>query len=251
MRYRAVLFDLFDTLVRFDRTRLPEIRVDGTTVRSTAAHLLPLLAPHAPGLDLPRLYEALLWSWQEAERRRGADHREVRAEERFGLLLGRLGLEPSRLPAGVIEALITTHQRLLAGAAELPEGHRRLVRRLAARYRLAVVSNFDYAPTAHGILGALAPLFRTVVVSADVGWRKPKPVIFDVALAALGVRPAEALFVGDRAEIDVLGAKGVGMGAAWLNPEAQPCPAGVPAPDFELRALEELEPLLARPGGPR
>jgi len=32
--YRAVLFDLFDTLVRFDRDRLPAVRVNGREIRS-------------------------------------------------------------------------------------------------------------------------------------------------------------------------------------------------------------------------
>ena len=39
MRYAAVLFDLFDTLVRFDRERMPEIQINGKTVRSSAGML--------------------------------------------------------------------------------------------------------------------------------------------------------------------------------------------------------------------
>ena len=39
MTYRAVLFDLFDTLVAFDRTRLPELTIKGKVARSTAGKL--------------------------------------------------------------------------------------------------------------------------------------------------------------------------------------------------------------------
>jgi putative hydrolase of the HAD superfamily len=87
-----------------------------------------------------------------------------------------------------------------------------------------------------GILGR----FETVVVSDEVGWRKPRPVIFQRALAAMGLRPEECLFIGDRPEIDVAGAKAMGMGAAWLNPDRAPLPPGLPAPDLDISGLAEL-----------
>ena len=56
--------------------------------------------------------------------------------------------------------------------------------RSGERYRLAVVSNFDYSPTCLAILEreGIADLFETIVISDEVGWRKPKPVIFETAL---------------------------------------------------------------------
>ncbi|MBI3031579.1 MAG: HAD family hydrolase [Candidatus Rokubacteria bacterium] len=251
MTFSTILFDLFDTLVRFDRNRLPEVQIDGKGVRSTAGHLFPVLAPHAPGVDLPRFFEALIWSWQEAERLRAADYREVGAPERFALLFSRLGLDPGRIPADVLDALLSTHKRHLSQAAELPPEHLALIIRLAPRYRLGIVSNFDYAPTAHWILERerAAGLFQAVVVSADVGWRKPKPAIFEAAFQRLGIGPADALFVGDRADIDVVGAKAVGMAVAWLNPGGEAVPPGLPEPEYELKSLVELERILA-PGEP-
>ncbi len=247
MSFSTILFDLFDTLVLFDRSRLPEVQINGTTVRSTAGHLFPILVPHAPGVDLARFFEALLWSWQEAERLRAADYREVGAPERFALMFRSLGLDPARIPPEVLEALLDTHKRYLSEAAWLPPEHRAIVGRLADRYRLGVVSNFDYAPTARWILEreGMADLFEAVVVSADVGWRKPKAAIFEAALNRLGIRPRDALFVGDRIDIDVVGAKGVGMAVAWLNPSGEPVPPGLPTPDYELRSLAELGRMLA------
>ena len=68
--YRAVLFDLFDTLVRFDRERLPAVPLNGRVVRSTVGELHPILAAWAPQVTLEALYNALLESWQQAERLR-------------------------------------------------------------------------------------------------------------------------------------------------------------------------------------
>jgi len=54
------------------------------------------------------------------------------------------------------------------------------------------------------------PLFR-VVSSCEVGARKPDPEIFRQSAAVLGFRPEEILHVGDRWDLDVLGARAAGM----------------------------------------
>ena len=232
MAYRAVLFDLFDTLVYFDRNRLPLVEVNGRAVRSTAGHLHEVLRAHAPGVSLAAFVDALLGSWQEAERIRALDHREVPAPERFGLLFRRLGIEPASVAPALLAALLDTHRRELSKAAQFPEHHGPLLRRLARDHRLAVVSNFDYAPTALGILDAagVAELFVAIVVSDEVGWRKPKPAIFEEAFRRLEIGPRQALFVGDRPDIDLLGAQGVGMDVAWINRDREPLPSGIRAP---------------------
>ena len=247
---RAVLFDLFDTLVVFDRERLPLIHVNGRQVRSTVGHLHAILREYAPDVSLDACHEALSWSWRDAERQRAIDHREVPAPERFGQWLARLQIDPAACPADLVPTLLETHRRELSKAAEFPINHGVVLRRLAERFRLAVVSNFDYSPTAVGILEAagVTDLFDAVVVSDQVGWRKPKAVIFNVALEQLRLGPHEALFVGDRADIDVTGAHGVGMAVAWINREREPLPAGIAPPEFEITDLAELLPILGLDG---
>lgn len=246
MAYSAILFDLFDTLVSFNRERFPSIEINGRSVHSTAGRLHEVLSPYAPQVSLEACYDAMVASWQEAERLRAIDDREVGAPERFADLVRRLALDTAALPPGLAETLIETHRRELSRAAHFPPHHRPLLERLGGRYRLAVVSNFDYTPTALGILesAGVQHLFDVILVSDAVGWRKPRPDIFERALQALGVGPAAALFVGDRADIDVLGAHGVGMHAAWLNPGRAALPPGVDPPEFEIRDLAELEEIL-------
>ena len=241
-RPAAVLFDLFDTLVIFDRDRLPEITVNGRTMRSTAGRLHEVLAPFAPGVPLVEFVGALRESWEEAERVRSETHREVAAPVRFASLFRRLGVDPERLPAEAIPTLLHTHMRELARAVFLPAHHRTLLETLRRRHRLAVVSNFDYTPTARFVLEreGVAGLFETIVVSDEVGWRKPNRLIYERAMERLAIGPSEALFVGDRADLDVAGAHGVGMRAVWINRNAEPLPAGAPSPDFEIRDLGEL-----------
>ena len=248
MKPSAVLFDLFDTLVLLDRSRLPEVTINGKARRTTAGHLHRAFQPFAPDVSLEDFVDALFWSWQEAERIRGEAHREVTAPERFGMMFGRLGLGEGKaaLPPEALQILLATHMRELSKAVVFPEHHRELLRGLRKRHRLAVVSNFDYTPTARHVLEreGVADLFETIVVSDEVGWRKPKPVIFERALGLLAIGSGEALFVGDRADIDVAGAQGVGMASAWINREATALPEGMTPPEFEIRDLAELEAIL-------
>lgn len=242
MPYAAVLFDLFDTLVRFDRERLPQLTVRGRTVHTSAGQLHAILTREAPGVSLEACYDALIESWQEAERRRAIDHREVGAPERFQHFFRCLAVDPAACAAGLAERLIEAHRAELAKAAEFPAHHGPLLETLARRYALAVVSNFDYTPTALGILesAGVIELFTAIVVSDRVGWRKPRREIFDEALRRLGVGAADALFVGDRADIDVVGARAAGIDAAWLNPGREPLPPEIAPPRFEIRDLGEL-----------
>jgi putative hydrolase of the HAD superfamily len=247
MAYTALFFDLFDTLVRFERERLPVVEINGKTVRSTVGHVHAVLAAHAPQVTLAQTYAALAASWQEAERLRAIDHREVPARERFADFFRRLALDPRALPDGLDVALIDAHRRELAKAATFPAHHRPLLERLARGHRLAVVSNFDYTPTALAILDAagVRELFAAIVVSDEVGWRKPRADIFREAVRRTGAEPRQTLFVGDRADIDVAGAHGMGMGAAWINPDRDPLPPGIAPPHYEIRDLAELEDIVA------
>jgi HAD superfamily hydrolase (TIGR01509 family) len=245
-RYAAVLFDMFDTLVRLDRGRLPAARIGGREVRSSVPQLHPVAASALPGVGLETFYDAFLWSYQEADRLRADTHEEVPAQRRLELFYRRVGADPAAIPARVTETLLATHMACLAGAAEPMPGQGELLDWLRGRYRLAVVSNFDYTPTVRRILaeGGILGRFETVIVSDAVGWRKPRPDIFQRALAEMGITAAECLFVGDRPDIDVAGAKGVGMAAAWLNPARTPLPPGLPPPDLDLAGLAELRPAL-------
>jgi putative hydrolase of the HAD superfamily len=68
----------------------------------------------------------------------------------------------------------------------------------------------------------LAERLDATVFSSEVGVRKPRPEIFQVALERLDVPSKLALFVGDRLDADVRGARGVGMRtvqAMWFRAE--------------------------------
>ena len=84
----------------------------------------------------------------------------------------------------------------------------------------------------------LAQRMDAIVFSSEVGVRKPRPEIFRRALDELGVRAVNALFVGDRLDADVRGARDVGMRtvqAMWFRAEED----GAIEPDF--RAFTQFD----------
>lgn len=61
--------------------------------------------------------------------------------------------------------------------------------------------------------------FDFVVISSEVGVNKPSPEIFHLALRKANVHPHRALYVGDRLNIDVRGARRAGMQAVLIDRE--------------------------------
>jgi len=75
----------------------------------------------------------------------------------------------------------------------------------------------------------LQPYLDFKVTSAEVGYDKPRPEIFQAALNKAQVEPEQAIFVGDQYELDIVGARGVGMKAVLIDrnnyfPEITNCP---------------------------
>jgi 2-haloalkanoic acid dehalogenase type II len=83
---------------------------------------------------------------------------------------------------------------------------------LAETRTLALISNFDHPPHVHQILRetGLDSFFKTIVVSGEVGIKKPNPEIFRIAIKRTGLQADEVVHVGDTRE-DVDGAKAAGI----------------------------------------
>jgi len=214
-RYRALLFDLCETLVHFDDERLPLVEIAARPTRSTALAIHQAV-PGAPSIRFDDFYACLLAVTDEIAAARERDHREVTSRERFRRVLARLGAASG---PDVADRLVAAHMTLLADALVFPPHHRDVLDALAKTHRLAIVSNFDHAPTVYDLLkrDAIDSYFDAVVISGELGWRKPHRLIFDAALRGLGISAEDALFVGDNFELDVLGAARAGIAAVWYT----------------------------------
>jgi putative hydrolase of the HAD superfamily len=94
---------------------------------------------------------------------------------------------------------------------------------LHGKYKLAIVSNFAIPECVLKLLklGGIDKLFDVIVVSGAVNKRKPSPEIFNSTLKMMGVSADEAVFVGDTIDADIEGAKAVGMRAVYIERRVQ------------------------------
>ena len=204
---KAVLFDAGNTLLFLDHDRM------AAAVGAALGH----------PLDPARLAGAAGDAARAAVRARGVDR------DRARVYLERL-FTGAGVPAARMEEVRACLQRLHRENhlwCRLAAGTRQALDRLrAGGLRLGVVSNSDGRVEEALVAAGLRDCFDVVLDSALVGVEKPDPAIFRAALAALGVAPAEALYVGDLYDVDVVGARAAGMEAVLLVPDA----AG-PGPD--------------------
>lgn len=87
-------------------------------------------------------------------------------------------------------------------------------------------------------------LIDFVLVSEEFGVAKPDPAIFREALRLAGVRPTEAIFVGDSVEFDMAGAHAAGIPTVWINRQLRPWTESGPPPARQIHTLADLLQLL-------
>lgn len=104
------------------------------------------------------------------------------------------------------------HARLIPGTLDI-------LASLGRRYTLGLLSNFTHPPAARAILDhtGLSSHFQALIISGDLGLRKPHPGSFSALTRAMGVAPEQMLYIGDNPEADVDGASQAGIRPVWMT----------------------------------
>jgi len=152
-------------------------------------------------------------------------------------VLEAIGCAGTPTAAEVLRLFATYHEPIV-----LFTGVRETVERLSRTHALGVITN---APAWWNQRAKLTHLGLTrfvtyIVISGEIGYEKPDPRIFQHALALAGVRADEAVFVGDRLDVDIAGAKTAGMRAVWFNHWGGTLDPDVAQPDAVITHFAEL-----------
>ena len=244
---RAIVLDLFDTLVKWEPERLPLMELGGKQVRTTMPWVFPKMAELFGAAfnraDFIAVYTAVNQEIAEEREREGI---EITCHERFRRTLLRLELAAGRQAAEWAEVLTRAHMGAVREVTWAPAPRVAAVRRIAPHYRLGLLSNFDDSQCGREVLAdtGVAHLFEAVVISAEVRLRKPDRRIFEHMRERLGIAPNEILFVGDTPRDDVLGASGAGMKTVWISKGLPALPEGIPTPDLIIPDLADLPRIL-------
>jgi putative hydrolase of the HAD superfamily len=176
---RAVVFDLYDTLIRVD----PDART---------AHQAALAAR----LGADPVAFARAWAATSLASNRG----ELTTVERVHEVQALLGIADAETGAadGVAEAVAAEEHAFLARETRVAPGATDLLDALrASGIRTGILSNCSPSVEATLAASGLRPRADAVLLSCDLGLVKPERAIFEAALAALEVAADELVYVAD------------------------------------------------------
>jgi putative hydrolase of the HAD superfamily len=150
----------------------------------------------------------------------------------YSQLLSEIGLNDDAVREQLVSGI-----RNSANWDQIPPGTAEQLRKIAARYPMAVISNADGRIEDVLRRCGIADCFRTITDSGLVGYEKPHPEIFRHALKSMNAAPNESLYVGDVYSVDYVGATAAGMQAVLMDVSGAYREKGLP----RVESLEELQ----------
>jgi putative hydrolase of the HAD superfamily len=235
-KIRAVIFDCYGTLV--------DIRTDEG--KDEIFYYLSLYLQYYGGtIDAEKLKSAFELEKEHYLRTSDERYPEVDLEVVFQNILRKEGMYCST----VAESCCKLQRLLSRDRFQLFPSTLPVLREMKRDgYFLAIVSDAQkaYCWEEARILG-LTQFFDHMIVSTELGFKKPDPRLFAVTCDLLNVPPAEAVYIGDNFDRDVPGSKQIGMPVILLD-RNQNANKRMPGPDFYAKDLWEAWEWIKRSG---
>ena len=245
---RGILFDLGGTLMTFTGD-WEEVQ------RRGAVQMAAFFRQRRIAVDEEQLVHIFLAERQAGFARATATQREVLAKECL-----RIALEKTAAPPAAFD-MISEATRVYFAPEEaawqaFPDAKDTLRQLAALRssdgqpvYRMGVLSNATDDAIIQRLVNRLElrPWLSPVWTSAGLGLRKPRREVFEALLARWQLPPESVVMVGDRLEIDILGAQQVGMRTVLITADDVPSNQlyrDSIVPDATIQRIGELPTLL-------
>ena len=234
MKYDAVIFDLFGTLV--DQPTFQGHL--GSKFRRTMSDVADALSVGAP--DLLRL-----WSETAYERDSGFF---PTIEDYFQHLCRESGVvADARQLARTVELRL---EYLTGALAPRNDAVATLTQLKASGHKIGLVSDCSSEVSSLWPATQFAPLLDAAVLSCDVGMTKPDPLIYQMVCGRLNVTPDRCLYVGDGGSKELTGASEAGMDAVLIRaPDDTVTGNREEWPGARISALKQVLDLVSRPDG--
>lgn len=190
MKYKAVIFDLFGTLVDIFSRREYD---------SALAEMVAVL--NVPYDDFHKVW------MQTAPRRVVGQFRTLAENLRYICRELKVDVNDSQLDEAVrirlafVSRVLTPRHDAISTLSRLKNDG----------YKIGLVSNCSAEPPVLWPQTPFAPFFDVTIFSSTVGLQKPDPSIFFMAVNQLLVQPGDCLYIGDGDSLELTGAAGIGM----------------------------------------
>jgi putative hydrolase of the HAD superfamily len=238
MTVKAVLFDMFDTLML--------IKKNHDFYSPSLVRMYKFLFENGVNAPFEKFKEAYDQARDELYSVADLNLEEPHFNVRTSLTLKKLGYSYDAYSPLIVSASAVFCEEFMKYVS-VDENAEGALHNLSGKYKLGIISNYVIPECVYELLKNhdLNALFDVVVVSGAVNKRKPSPEIFNQTLNALGVSAAETVFVGDTMDADVEGPKAVGMKTIYIKRRNEKQDKNV-QPDATITSLKELPMILKR-----
>ncbi len=206
MRLDAISFDLFNTLVG---------------IKPTENHLLVrVLEQQLCTLGFEEFHEAIIEKYVTALQYQFLDRQRTFKEFNNAELLQESikVVTNTDIPLSSTERIITAYFEALNTYVfdDVPEA----LDRLSDNYPLYIISNHSWPNAAYNALSPIKKYFKKIIISGEVGWRKPSKKIFEPLIRRHGTR---VVHCGDHGQEDIDAVYPLGWKAIWIK-RSNKCP---------------------------
>jgi putative hydrolase of the HAD superfamily len=199
---KAVFFDLYQTLIRYEP---PREEIEAKVLKDFGIETSPeaLVKPIIAADEF--IYNEIARQPLSA---RSQEEKFALYAQHQAILLREAGLkyDPKVIP-GLLAAMQKSQMDLVLFDDVAPT----LTDLKGRGLTLGLISNVEQDMVQTLTRLGLPAWLKVIVTSQDAGTGKPRPEIFRLALKRGGVKASEAIYVGDQYNVDIVGARGVGM----------------------------------------
>ena len=232
MKIKAVLFDMFDTLMMIEHDHefyIPSLKA-----------MFYALKEKGVESSFSEFKEAYTRARVELYKKADLNNEEPHFNERVIKTLEFLGYNQIKESSVVIDATFAFFREFMK-YVRIDMDSKTVLNQLYKKYVLGIVSNFAIPECVKELLQKydIMKFFSVIVVSADVNKRKPNPEIFNFALNKLEIEASEAIFVGDTLDSDIKGAQEAGMKTIFIERRFQ-IEKEIIRPDETVKNLIEI-----------
>jgi putative hydrolase of the HAD superfamily len=232
MKIKAVLFDMFDTLMMIEHNHqfyVPSLK-----------QMFDVLKNKGVNESFDEFIKAYTKARVELYEKADLNNEEPHFNQRVAKALQFLGYNYTK-DSSAVEAATFAFCKEFMKYVRIDKDSKKVLVELFKKYKLGIVSNFAIPECIVKLLqdNDIERFFSVVVVSGGVNKRKPSSEIFEIALKTLKITGSEAIFVGDTLDADIKGAQKVGMKTVFIERRIQKEKEFI-HPDKTIKNLREL-----------
>ncbi|QAY65337.1 YjjG family noncanonical pyrimidine nucleotidase [Paenibacillus protaetiae] len=227
MNYKAILFDLDNTLLNYSVSEIKSMQ------KTVEKHGLIHKETFSWNMFWNLFSRVNLHYWSNRQTS-GYNIYQI-LEHSFQDTLKDLGLDPSE--SGILAKL---YWNTFCRACDFEDYAKEVLFHLHGKYKLAIISNgIGEAQRNRLAAGGINHFFDALIISDEVGYWKPDKKIFDETLTRLDIKRTEALFIGDSLHDDYNGAINAGIDFCYYNRNGSPVDNNV-RPKYVIDSLRTI-----------